>query len=61
MLNIQFFHHLVSGMLIGGIFFGTGNDASQSVSVFKYCISVNVFFMYTYVMSPVLLCKFYKI
>ncbi|VEN42428.1 unnamed protein product [Callosobruchus maculatus] len=55
MLYIQFFHHLISGLLLGGIFFGTGNDASQTISVFKYCISINVFFMYTYVMVPVLL------
>ncbi|CAG9854002.1 unnamed protein product [Phyllotreta striolata] len=55
MLYIQFFHHLMSGLLIGGIFFGTGNEASQIYSVFKYCISINVFFMYTHVMSPVLL------
>lgn len=55
MLYIQFFHHLTSGLLIGGIFYGSGNDASQILSVFKYCISINVFFMYTHVMSPVLL------
>ncbi|XP_023019227.1 ATP-binding cassette subfamily G member 4 [Leptinotarsa decemlineata] len=55
MLYIQFFHHLVSGILLGGIFIGTGNKASQTMSVFKYILSTNVFYMYTYVMSPVLL------
>ncbi|CAH1160162.1 unnamed protein product [Phaedon cochleariae] len=54
MLYIQFFHHLFSGLLIGGIFFGTGDSASQTMSVFKFCILINVFVMYTYVMSPVL-------
>ncbi|KAJ8976176.1 hypothetical protein NQ317_002065 [Molorchus minor] len=54
-IQIQFFHHLISALLLGGIYFGTGNDANQTISTFKYCISINVFFMYTYVMSPVLL------
>lgn len=57
MLYIQFFHHLLSGLLLGGIYFGTGNDATQTIAIFKYCISINVFFMYTHVMAPVLLCK----
>ncbi|CAG9762909.1 unnamed protein product [Ceutorhynchus assimilis] len=51
---IQIIHHLCSGLLIGGIFFKLGNDASQTMAIFKYIISVNVFFMYTYVMVPVL-------
>lgn len=55
MLYIQFFHHLLSGLLIGGIFYGIGNDASQTVAIFKYCLCVNVFFMYTHVMVPVIL------
>ncbi|CAH0560095.1 unnamed protein product [Brassicogethes aeneus] len=55
MLYIQFFHHLLSGLLLGGIYFGVGNDASQTIAIFKYCICVNVFFMYTHVMAPVLL------
>ncbi|KAH1027940.1 ATP-binding cassette subfamily G member 4 isoform X2 [Dendroctonus ponderosae] len=53
-LIIQFFHHLASGILVGSIFFGLGSDGSQTLSIFKYIISVNVFFMYTYVMVPVL-------
>lgn len=57
-LYIQFFHHLLSGLLLGGIFFGIGNNASQTVAIFKYCVSVNVFFMFTHVMTPVLLCKY---
>ncbi|KAJ8949881.1 hypothetical protein NQ318_010515 [Aromia moschata] len=38
MLMIQFFHHLISGLLLGGIYFRTGDDASQAISTFKYCI-----------------------
>ncbi|XP_076274521.1 ATP-binding cassette subfamily G member 4-like [Rhynchophorus ferrugineus] len=53
-IYIQFFHHLASGLLVGSIFFALGNDGSQTLSVFKYILSVNVFFMYTYVMVPVL-------
>uniref|UniRef100_A0A0U9HZ98 Putative ABCG protein n=1 Tax=Chrysomela populi TaxID=154003 RepID=A0A0U9HZ98_CHRPP len=54
-LYIQFFHHLLSGLLVGGIYFGAGDTASQTMSVFKFCILINVFIMYTYVMSPVLI------
>ncbi|KAG5880493.1 hypothetical protein JTB14_035204 [Gonioctena quinquepunctata] len=54
MLYIQFLHHLLSGSLMGGIFLGIGKDANQMISVVKYCISVNVFFTYTYIMAPVL-------
>ncbi|XP_066257383.1 ATP-binding cassette subfamily G member 4-like isoform X2 [Euwallacea similis] len=51
---IQFLHHLASGLLVGSIFFKLGNDGSQTMAIFKYILSVNVFFMYTYVMVPVL-------
>nr|XP_015834339.1 PREDICTED: uncharacterized protein LOC100141557 [Tribolium castaneum] len=54
-LYIQFFHHLLSGLIVGGIFYGIGNDAAQTIAIFKYCVCINVFFMYTHVMMPVLL------
>ncbi|XP_065210025.1 ATP-binding cassette subfamily G member 4-like [Planococcus citri] len=54
-LWIQFGHHLFSALLLGGIFIGVGNDGSRPFDNFKFCISVLVFFMYTYTMSPVLL------
>lgn len=57
-LYIQFFHHLLSGVLIGLLFYDIGNNATQTPAIFKYCVSCNVFFMYTHVMMPVLLCKF---
>lgn len=56
---IQFLHHFASGLLIGGIFFKLGSDGNQTMAIFKYILSVNVFFMYTYVMVPVLVCKFW--
>ncbi|XP_030767197.1 ATP-binding cassette sub-family G member 1-like [Sitophilus oryzae] len=55
LLYIQFIHHLASGLLVGGIFVGLGNDGTQGLALFKYILSVNVFFMYTYVMVPVLM------
>lgn len=58
MMYTQFLHHLLSGLLVGGVFLGTGQDGAQTIAVFKYCISINVFFMYTYTMVPVLLCKY---
>lgn len=58
MLWIQLFHHVISGLLVGGIFFGIGDDASQVLANFKYCVSIVAFFMYTHVMVPVLICKY---
>ncbi|KAL3266635.1 hypothetical protein HHI36_010798 [Cryptolaemus montrouzieri] len=55
MLYIQFFHHLISALLVGGIFFGVGNNATQIPAIFKFCICATVFFIYTYLMTPVLL------
>lgn len=57
MLWIQLLHHVISGLLVGGIFFGIGDDASQVLANFKYCVSIVAFFMYTHVMVPVLICK----
>ncbi|CAG4983640.1 unnamed protein product [Parnassius apollo] len=54
-LWIQLAHHVVSAVLLGSIFFLVGNDGSAPVVNFKFCISVVVFFMYTYIMIPVLL------
>ncbi|XP_028140494.2 ATP-binding cassette subfamily G member 4-like [Diabrotica virgifera virgifera] len=52
---IQFFHHVISATLVGGIFYQIGNEASQVLPIFKYCVTINVFFVYTHVMVPVLL------
>ncbi|XP_026732372.1 ATP-binding cassette sub-family G member 4-like [Trichoplusia ni] len=52
---IQFFHHLLSAFLLGSIFFDVGNNAAVPVVNFKFCLSCLVFFMYTYIMIPVLI------
>ncbi|XP_059055461.1 ATP-binding cassette subfamily G member 4-like isoform X1 [Achroia grisella] len=54
-LWIQLLHHLVTAFLLGSIFFHVGNDASSPIVNFKFCLSCLVFFMYTYIMLPVLL------
>ncbi|XP_072938739.1 ATP-binding cassette subfamily G member 4-like [Epargyreus clarus] len=54
-LWIQFAHHVMSALLLGGIFFHVGNDGNQPVVNFKFCLSCLVFFMYTYVMVPILI------
>ncbi|KAK9878730.1 hypothetical protein WA026_023607 [Henosepilachna vigintioctopunctata] len=54
-LFIQFILHFISALLFGGIFFGIGNNASQIGALFKFCISVTVFLMYTCLMTPVLI------
>jgi len=57
-LWIQFGHHLFSALILGAIFYGVGNDGSRPFDNFKFCISVLIFFMYTYTMAPVLLRKY---
>lgn len=57
MLWIQLFYHTMCGVLFGGLFYGIGNNGSFTIDIFKYCLCVVVFFVYTYLMSPVLLCK----
>ncbi|KAJ0175781.1 hypothetical protein K1T71_008940 [Dendrolimus kikuchii] len=54
-LWIQLIHHIICGVLFGSIFFGIGNDGAYPVVNFKFCLSCIVFFMYTYIMIPVLL------
>jgi hypothetical protein len=44
-------------VLIGGIFLQTGDDAKRPFANVKFCLSVLVFFLYTHIMTPVLLCE----
>lgn len=54
---IRFLINFVVGLLVGTIYIGNGNDASQIFSVFKY-IFVSVFFlMYTSYYSLQTACK----
>lgn len=57
MLAVQLLHHLISSVSMGLSFYGVGNNASHMVANFKFYIGVLLFFCYTYVMSPILLCK----
>jgi hypothetical protein len=57
-LWIQLLHHVLSAFLIGNIFLSVGNDAETPIVNFKFCLCCLVFFMYTYVMIPVLLCEY---
>ncbi|XP_063618823.1 ATP-binding cassette subfamily G member 4-like [Cydia splendana] len=54
-LWIQLLHHVLSAMLVGCIFFLVGNDGDSPIVNFKFCLSCLVFFMYTYIMIPVLI------
>ncbi|XP_049868321.1 ATP-binding cassette subfamily G member 4-like [Pectinophora gossypiella] len=54
-LWIQLAHHVISALLLGSIFFMVGNNGSVPIVNFKFCLSCLVFFMYTYIMIPVLL------
>nr|CAD7612859.1 unnamed protein product [Timema genevievae] len=52
---IMLLHHIFSGFVLGGIYFGSANDATKPFMNFKFCISVLVFFMYTHIMTQVLI------
>ncbi|XP_069705223.1 ATP-binding cassette subfamily G member 4-like [Periplaneta americana] len=54
-LSIQLFHHLFSAFLLGGVYFKIGEDATKPFSSVKFSLCVTVFFLYTHVMTPVLL------
>ncbi|CAB3255750.1 unnamed protein product [Arctia plantaginis] len=54
-LWIQLAHHILSGLIIGSIFFKVGNNAGMPIVNFKFCLTCLVFFVYTHTMVPVLL------
>ncbi|RZC33566.1 ABC2 membrane domain containing protein, partial [Asbolus verrucosus] len=54
-LCIQFFHHLLSGLMVSGIFASIGNDAAQMLSLLKYSTFCVVFCTFTHTMIPILL------
>jgi len=61
MLRLLFTHHLVSALMLGGMFYDIGNDAGMAFQNIKYFISVIVFFLYAYMMAAVIVCVFYYI
>ena len=54
-LGIQVFHHMFSAVFFGWTFLHTGDDGNKPFTNVKFCLSVLVFFLYTHIMSPVLL------
>ncbi|PSN47138.1 hypothetical protein C0J52_17456 [Blattella germanica] len=54
-LLIQLFHHIFLAILVGSIFQGTGDDMSRPFANIKFCLCMVVFFLYTHIMTPVLL------
>ncbi|KAF2896641.1 hypothetical protein ILUMI_09535 [Ignelater luminosus] len=55
---VQLFYHALCVVFYGGLFYGVGNNGSLTVQSLNYCFSVMIFFVYTYLMSPVLLFPF---
>ncbi|KAJ9582805.1 hypothetical protein L9F63_022846, partial [Diploptera punctata] len=54
-LWIQLFHHVFSAILVGFIFLQMGEDASRVIANLKFCLCIVMFFLYTHIMTPVLL------
>lgn len=57
-LKVQFIHYLMCGLTIGAMFYGTANDGTQFFNHLKLCVGIILFFGYTQLMIPVLLCKY---
>ncbi|XP_065341155.1 ATP-binding cassette subfamily G member 4-like [Cloeon dipterum] len=55
MLRLLFTHHLLSAVLLGGMFYDVGDDAGMAYQNVKYYISVIVFFLYAYMMAAVVI------
>ncbi|RZF39649.1 hypothetical protein LSTR_LSTR001170 [Laodelphax striatellus] len=53
-MRLQMIHHLFSGLIVGSIFYGIGNNASKPFENFKFVLCVAVFFMYTHVITHIL-------
>ncbi|KAK4886496.1 hypothetical protein RN001_002767 [Aquatica leii] len=53
-MGLQLFSHCVAGGLLGSLFFGIGNNAEMAVENFFFCLSVLMFFIFTYLMTPAL-------
>lgn len=59
-MGILLAHHIASGFLIGSIFLGVGSVGNRPFDNVRLIMSNIVFFMYTYMMCNVLLCKLRK-
>ncbi|XP_059475129.1 ATP-binding cassette subfamily G member 4-like [Neocloeon triangulifer] len=54
MLRLLFTHHLVSALLLGGMFYDIGDDAGMAYQNIKFFICMIVFFLYAYMMAAVI-------
>lgn len=57
-LWIQLFHHILCSVLIGLCFLNMANDGTQMFNHLKMCVGLVIFFAYTQIMVPVLVCKY---
>lgn len=57
-LKVQLIHYFLCGFIVGVLYYGTANEGTQFYGHLKLCVSVIVFFGYTHLMIPVLLCKY---
>nr|XP_022913336.1 ATP-binding cassette sub-family G member 4-like [Onthophagus taurus] len=53
-LSLMLFHHVLSGVLIGSIFFGIGKNASMVYENFKFGMTVIIYVVYSNAIVPTL-------
>ena len=56
-LQIQFIHHTMCAFLVALLYFNVARDGSQFFTHMKFSIGLVLFYTYTHVMVPVLLCE----
>lgn len=57
-IYIQTVHHVMCGLLMGLCFFNMANDGTQMFNHLKMCVGIVLFFAYTQIMAPVLVCEY---
>lgn len=56
-LQIQFIHHSMCAIMVSILYFNLARDGSQFFTHMKFSIGLVLFYTYTHVMVPVLVCK----
>lgn len=55
--TMRFAIHLVTGLLIGTLYFGIGNDGAQTLNIFRYLFYTIMFIMYCAFSGILVKCK----
>ena len=57
-LSLRIFMHIFLGLVIGGLFWQMGNDATKTLFNFGFCFTIIITFMYIPMLPVLLECKY---